>query len=97
MKNNIKIDFTSRSFILFSHVFLITSGAVIIGYFGWYLYMNMVEGTVRIEDALNIKDRVTIEVIDMKKLESLQTQVERHETAGDGRKYKNPFVDQIKK
>lgn len=97
MKNNIKIDFTSRSFILLSNAFLIISGIVLVAYASWYLYNGIKDDSVRIDEILNLKNRVSIEVVDMKKLNSIQGQLDKHDLTNPSSGYTNPFIPNAKK
>lgn len=92
MKNNIKIDFTSRSFSLYSYIFLISIGVIAVGFTSWYLYNGINTTSLDIDNILNLQNKVTIEVVDMKKLNSIKGQLDKHDLTDPGDGYVNPFV-----
>lgn len=92
MKNNLKIDLASRNFILWSHVLLISVGIIFVGFFSWRLYGGMLGNSKNIEEILDLQDRVTIEVIDMKKLNSIQQQLDGKRLTDPDTRYINPFI-----
>lgn len=93
MKNNIRIDFNSRAFIVVSYSALICLGVISVGFYARYLYSGIKDSTINIENVLNIKDRVTIEIIDMNKLAELKSQLEKRSTVDLNQKFSNPFVE----
>jgi hypothetical protein len=92
MKNNIKIDFTSRAFALYGYLILVSIGTIAVGFVSWYLYNGITATSMNIDNILNLQDKVTIEVVDMKKLNSIKDQLERHDLTDPDKDYANPFI-----
>jgi hypothetical protein len=71
---------------------LISIGVVVVGFTSWYLYNGISVTSIDIESILNLQDKVTIEVVDMKKLNLIKDQLEKHDLTDPSDGYVNPFI-----